>query len=51
MNGGGWAVAHQSRYGDSDVILGSFIGLNEAIANARYWAERLGAGFDDGSAA
>ena len=47
LNGGGWAVVHQSRFDDTDVILGSFFGLDEAVSVARDWAARLGADFDD----
>jgi hypothetical protein len=49
LNGGGWAVEHLSRSGDSVAYLGSFLSLEDAVVNALRWAESLGADFDDGA--
>jgi hypothetical protein len=40
-----------SRSGDSATYLGSFFCINEAVSVARRWATKLGADFNDGSAA
>jgi hypothetical protein len=51
LNGRGWAVEHMSRSGGSATYLGSFYCINEAVSVARQWTARLGADFNDGSAA
>jgi hypothetical protein len=50
-DGGGWAVEHMSRSGDSATFLGSFLSISEAVSFARHWATRLSADFNDGGAA
>jgi hypothetical protein len=51
LNGGGWAVEHMSRSGDSAAYLGSFFCITEAVSVARQWAAKLGADFDLGGVA
>jgi hypothetical protein len=44
-NGGGWCVAHHSRSGDSDGIIGWHLALDSAISHAIKTARKLGAEF------